>query len=62
MSPMRYIKVRRLNAVRQHLKVRDRKRITIARVANQCGFWSLGHFIRDYQAMFGELLSQTEQN
>ena len=62
MSPMRYIKVRRLNAVRQHLKVRDRKRITIARVANQFGFWSLGHFIRDYQAMCGELPSQTEQN
>ena len=62
LSPMRYLKVRRLHTVRQQLKIRYPERTTIAMLANQFGFWSLGHFTRDYKAMFGELPSETGQN
>ncbi|NET74468.1 MAG: helix-turn-helix transcriptional regulator [Sphaerospermopsis sp. SIO1G2] len=59
MSPMRYLKVRRLNALRQHLKASDPEEFTVTMLANQFGFWSAGHFARDYKAMFGELPSET---
>ncbi|NEP74901.1 MAG: AraC family transcriptional regulator, partial [Okeania sp. SIO2G4] len=59
MSPMRYLKVRRLNALRQRLKVSDPENSTITTLAGQFGFWSAGHFARDYKAMFGELPSET---
>ena len=59
MSPMRYLKVRRLNAVRQHLKASAPDNCAIVILASQFGFWSPGHFTRDYKAMFGELPSET---
>jgi len=59
MSPMRYLKVRRLNGVRQCLKASDPEQCKIETLANQFGFWSAGHFARDYKAMFGELPSET---
>ncbi|NEP88058.1 MAG: helix-turn-helix transcriptional regulator [Okeania sp. SIO2C2] len=59
MSPMRYLKVRRLNALRQRLKASDPKNYSITMLASQYGFWSAGHFARDYKAMFGELPSET---
>ena len=59
MSPMRYLKVQRLNAVRQHLKASEPENCTIATLASQFGFYSPCHFTRDYKAMFGELPSQT---
>ncbi|NER93154.1 MAG: helix-turn-helix domain-containing protein [Symploca sp. SIO1B1] len=58
-SPMRYLKVQRLNAVRQHLKAREPESCTIAVLAGQFGFYSPCHFTRDYKAMFGELPSET---
>jgi len=61
MSPMRYLKVRRLNAVRQHLKANVPESCYIAAIANRFGFYSTGHFARDYKAMFGELPSETLQ-
>ena len=61
-SPMRYLKVQRLNAVRQHLKAREPESCGIATLANQFGFYDKGHFARDYKAMFGELPSQTLRN
>ena len=61
-SPMRYLKVRRLHAVRQHLKAREQESCTIANLANQFGFYDKGHFARDYKTMFGELPSQTWGN
>ena len=60
-SPMRYLKVRRLHAVRQYMKARDPKNCTIAILASQFGFYSPSHFTRDYKAMFGELPSETLQ-
>lgn len=62
MSPMRYLKVRRLNAMRKHLKAREPENCRIAILANQFGFYSPGHFTRDYKIMFGELPSETLQN
>lgn len=62
MSPMRYLKVRRLNALRQRLKASYPEDCTITMLANQFGFWSAGHFARDYKDMFGELPSQTLRN
>ncbi|NEP88054.1 MAG: helix-turn-helix transcriptional regulator [Okeania sp. SIO2C2] len=59
MSPMRYLKVRRLNALRQRLKASNPENFTITMLASQFGFWSPGHFTRDYKAMFGELPSET---
>ncbi|MGD1714119.1 helix-turn-helix domain-containing protein [Dapis sp. BLCC M172] len=59
MSPMRYLKVRRLNAVRQHLKASAPESCVIASLANQFGFYHRSHFTKDYKAMFGELPSET---
>jgi AraC family transcriptional regulator, ethanolamine operon transcriptional activator len=58
-SPMAYLKALRLLAVRQQLQMADPTTTIIADVASQFGFWSLGHFSRDYKTMFGELPSQT---
>jgi AraC family ethanolamine operon transcriptional activator len=62
LSPMRYLKVRRLNAVRQHLKAREPENCEIATLANQFGFYHPNHFTKDYKTMFGELPSETLQN
>jgi AraC family ethanolamine operon transcriptional activator len=62
LSPMRYLKVRRLNAVRQHLKAREPQNCEIATLASQFGFYHPNHFTKDYKTMFGELPSETLQN
>ncbi|MBP0018970.1 MAG: helix-turn-helix domain-containing protein [Cyanobacteria bacterium SBLK] len=62
LSPMRYLKVRRLNAVRQHLKASEPDNCAIATLASQFGFYHPNHFTRDYKTMFGELPSETLQN
>ncbi|MBP0021485.1 MAG: helix-turn-helix domain-containing protein [Cyanobacteria bacterium SBLK] len=61
MSSMRYLKVRRLNAVRRYLKAGDPGRHTVETFANQFGFWNSGHFAKDYKTLFGELPSETLQ-
>ncbi|MEM7063798.1 MAG: helix-turn-helix domain-containing protein [Cyanobacteria bacterium P01_B01_bin.77] len=58
-SPMRYLKVQRLHALRRCLKTSDPTIHNIQALSNQFGFWSAGHFARDYKAMFGELPSET---
>ncbi|NES69500.1 MAG: helix-turn-helix domain-containing protein [Okeania sp. SIO2D1] len=62
LSPMRYLKVRRLHAVRQHLKARDAESCTITTLASQFGFYHRSHFTQDYKTMFGELPSETLRN
>ncbi len=62
LSPMRYLKVRRLNAVRERLKASEPERCTIAILASEFGFYSPCHFTQDYKAMFGELPSDTLRN
>lgn len=59
MSPMAYLKILRLQGVHRALKAGDPSNKTIANIAHQFGFWSLGHFTRDYKQMFGKLPSET---
>jgi AraC family ethanolamine operon transcriptional activator len=59
LSPMSYLKVQRLNQVRRSLKVADPVTSSVMSIASRYGFWSAGHFARDYRQMFGELPSET---
>ncbi|MGP1375438.1 MAG: helix-turn-helix domain-containing protein [Almyronema sp.] len=59
MSPMAYLKARRLNQVRRHLKMADPRSEKVVDIARQWGFHHMGHFSVDYKAMFGESPSET---
>lgn len=59
MGSMTYLKIQRLNGVRHELLLADPKIQTVSGIAHRWGFWSLGHFSRDYKKMFGELPSET---
>jgi AraC family ethanolamine operon transcriptional activator len=59
LSPMKYLKYHRLNAVRSALKEIDSPNRSIADIANDNGFWHMGQFASDYKLLFGELPSQT---
>ena len=59
MSPMAYLKTLRLQTVHRALKTADPTNTNIIAIANQFGFWSMGHFSRDYKQMFDELPSAT---
>lgn len=59
LGPMAYLKVQRLQAVRRRLKAADPETDSVTSIAEQFGFWSAGHFARDYKQMFGELPSET---
>ena len=51
MTPVQYLKVYRLNQVRQMLKRRQTR--TVADAANAWGFWHMGKFAGDYRRIFG---------
>jgi AraC family ethanolamine operon transcriptional activator len=53
-SPMVYLKARRLQAVRSALQLADPDQVGVMEVARRFGFWSSGHFARDYLRCFGE--------
>ena len=59
LRPVEYLRVVRLNAVRQRLQCTAAEQCTVARVAGDLGFTHLGHFAGSYRALFGELPSQT---
>jgi AraC family ethanolamine operon transcriptional activator len=60
LSPKAYLKIRRLNGVKQAIqKSRDRKIEKISDLANIWGFWHMGQFAADYKRFFGELPSHT---
>lgn len=61
MGPMAFVKVQRLHGIRRALLCTEFKPATVAQVAHQWGFWSLGHFSKDYKHLFGESPSQTLQ-
>ena len=54
MSPMAYLKTLRMMGVHRALKVANPQHKTVISIAAQFGFWSMGHFARDYKQMFGE--------
>lgn len=58
-APMTYLKIQRLNVVRHELLLAEPGIETVNVIARRYGFWSLGHFSRDYKKMFGELPSET---
>lgn len=57
-SPMRYIKIIRLNKTRKDI-LYAKENIDINLVANKWGFNHSGQFAADYQMLFGELPSET---
>ena len=59
MTPIAYVKMLRLNAIRRRLLTTDPEITSVYQIANQYGFWSPGHFARDYRTLFGESPSQT---
>ncbi len=58
-SPLRYLRVTRLNRVRRALMAVEENTITVTQVCAQWGFWHLGQFARDYKQLFGECPSET---
>lgn len=59
LTPMAYLRARRLSGVRRALQRADGGRVRIIDVAADWGFWHLGHFTAAYQSMFGETPSET---
>lgn len=59
MSPHAYLKSRRLLLARRALQSQSDGPELVKSVALDHGFWHLGHFARDYRALFGELPSET---
>ena len=59
MSPIRYIRLRRLNLVRAALRGSDPAATTVADIARRYGFSELGRLAADYRTIFGETPSAT---
>jgi AraC family ethanolamine operon transcriptional activator len=59
MGPMAFLKVLRLHAVRRLLLSAEPQSLQVREVAGDWGFYSMGHFARDYRQFFGESPSQT---
>jgi AraC family ethanolamine operon transcriptional activator len=58
-TPVRYLKLRRLNQVRRGLRAPDAATASVTDIALRAGFYDLGRFAGEYRALFGELPSQT---
>jgi|SRR5687767_15810007 transcriptional regulator GlxA family with amidase domain len=54
LSPARYLRRRKLRAVRAELAVADPGSVTVASVARRYGLTDVGRMARDYCALFGE--------
>jgi AraC-like DNA-binding protein len=57
-GPKAYLQRLRLAGVRDDLMMSSAKTV-IADVANDCGFWHMGQFARDYRILFGERPSES---
>jgi AraC family ethanolamine operon transcriptional activator len=60
-SPMQYLRSRRLNRIRQQLIDKNREHKTITELAFENGLYHLGRFARDYKTTFGELPSRSRK-
>lgn len=60
-SPKAFVKMIRLNRVRQDLQRFTPEEKNISDIANRWGFWHLGQFAKDYKSLFGELPSETSR-
>lgn len=61
MSPMAFVKRRRLEKVRDELRAFDPEDVTVNTIALQYGFHHLSQFAKDYKEAFGEYPSGTLQ-
>jgi len=59
MSPLAYLKTRRLLLARRALRRTGGDAELVKAVALAHGFWHFGHFAQDYRAQFGETPSET---
>ena len=59
LSPLQYIKTRRLNGIRSELSAATPGEITVGDVAARYGVWHLGRLSKEYADLFGELPSST---
>jgi len=53
-GPKRYLLLRRMHQARRALREAASDTTTVATIATQFGFWHLGRFAINYQALFGE--------
>lgn len=58
-GPIRFLKIERLQRIRQALTEANPKFNRVVIIAEQFGIYSPGHFAKDYQQMFGETPSKT---
>jgi transcriptional regulator GlxA family with amidase domain len=61
MSPIRYLRLRRLGIVRAALRHADPATANVSDIARRHGFLQLGRFAAQYRAVFGEAPSTTLQ-
>jgi AraC-like DNA-binding protein len=54
MSPVQYLRLRRLHQVRRALRRADSDLNTVQSVANRFGIWHMGRFAVEYRKLFGE--------
>jgi AraC family ethanolamine operon transcriptional activator len=57
LSPLRYLRLSRLNGVRRELLATEKE--SIADIAAKWGFWHVSQFTQDYKQLFNELPSVT---
>lgn len=58
-SPLAYLRMRRLNDARRALKIAQGTDVTVAEIAMRNGFFHFARFAQDYFQQFGELPSAT---
>ena len=59
MSPVQYLKLRRLHQARRALRRAEPDQNTVQAIANRCGIWHLGRFAHEYRSLFNETPLQT---
>ncbi|PLP99420.1 helix-turn-helix domain-containing protein [Cupriavidus pauculus] len=59
MSPLAWLRIRRLNGARRALQAGRGSTATVSAIAMHWGFFHLSRFAKDYQKLFGELPSKT---
>jgi len=54
LSPIRYLRVRRLHQVRRALRTSDPGTTSVSEIASLFGFWHFGRFAADFKTLFGQ--------